>query len=111
MTPARTVEERAYSNVVLLVLPQEVEEIVLAQEIGNISLSLRNAEAADVLPPDQLGTTVSTLFDGERGTWFLKQRLQRFQGQQHTIEKCDGNDCHPEDDRVLRRPLKVPHAP
>jgi pilus assembly protein CpaB len=100
--PLRNGDDRAYQHVALLVLPQEVEEIVLAEEIGTISLSLRHDTDLDVVAPDDLGTTVSTLFNGERGSVLRKQRYIRFQPPS-VVEKCEGNNCHPEEE--------IPSAP
>jgi pilus assembly protein CpaB len=57
--------QRSYTNVTLLCLPQEAEILVLAQEMGSLSLSLRNEEDVDMLD-DRGHTTIHTLLSGER---------------------------------------------
>jgi pilus assembly protein CpaB len=57
--------ERAYGNVTLLVVPQEGEILTLAQELGSLSLMLRNANDLETVDAS-LPTSVSTLFDGEK---------------------------------------------
>jgi pilus assembly protein CpaB len=57
--------ERAYGNVTLLVVPQEGEILTLAQELGSLSLMLRNANDLETIDAS-LPTSVSTLFDGEK---------------------------------------------
>jgi len=56
---------RGYSEVSLLVLPEEAELLVLAQELGNITLVLRHPDEVDV-DSDRGRTTVQTLLTGER---------------------------------------------
>ena len=57
--------DRAYSNVTLLVVPEEAEILNLAQELGSLSMSLRNDD--DISTTDsRRATTVKTLFDGEK---------------------------------------------
>jgi len=62
-----TEEDRAYSTVTLHVLPEAVEMLVLAQDLGTLYLSLRNPEDNEIR--DLLGegrTTMTTLLTGER---------------------------------------------
>jgi pilus assembly protein CpaB len=57
--------QRDYSNVTLLLIPEEAEIVTLGAELGSLSLSLRNEE--DVDPIEERGrATVKTLLSGER---------------------------------------------
>ncbi|MCL2626676.1 MAG: Flp pilus assembly protein CpaB [Cystobacterineae bacterium] len=56
--------DRKYSEVSLLVLPEDVEQLALAQELGSLTLSLRNEEDTDV-SSDMRKTTIRTLTDPE----------------------------------------------
>jgi len=67
--------QRDYSNVTLLVIPEEAEILTLAAELGALSLSLRHEE--DVEPIEERGrTTVRTLLSGER-TKSSQQKRQK----------------------------------
>lgn len=67
--------QRDYSNVTLLLIPEEAEIVTLAAELGSLSLSLRNEE--DVDPIEERGrATVQTLLSGER-TKSNQQRRQQ----------------------------------
>ena len=57
--------ERTYSNVTLLVVPEEAEILTLAQELGSLTLSLRNDEDTSTTT-NRAPTSVRTLFDGEK---------------------------------------------
>ncbi len=57
--------ERSYGNVTLMVVPEEGEILTLAQEMGNLTLALRNDDDLDTIN-NRAPTTVRTLFDGER---------------------------------------------
>ncbi|MCL2012133.1 MAG: Flp pilus assembly protein CpaB [Cystobacterineae bacterium] len=57
-----TEEERSYSEISLMVLPEEVEQLALAQDLGTLLLSLRNEEDADSVSGGSK-TTSGTLFD------------------------------------------------
>ncbi len=57
--------QREYSNVSVLVIPEEAEILVLASELGSLTMSLRNEEDVDVM--DERGrATINTLLSGER---------------------------------------------
>ncbi|MBL8935295.1 MAG: Flp pilus assembly protein CpaB [Archangium sp.] len=58
--------QRDYANVSLLVIPEEAEILVLAQELGALTLSLRNDDDPDVGTERNHYTSIRTLFDGER---------------------------------------------
>jgi len=65
--------QREYTNVSLLVLPEEAEILVLAQELGQLTLTLRNED--DVDEPIARGrTTLATLLSGERAIRLKKIR-------------------------------------
>ena len=57
--------QRMYSNVSLLVLPEEAEILVLAQETGSLVLSLRNEDDVDTME-ERGRATINTLLSGER---------------------------------------------
>jgi pilus assembly protein CpaB len=65
--------QRDYNNVSLLVLPEEAEILVLAQELGNLTLSLRNEDDVDQLE-DRGQTTLATILSGERAKMLETKR-------------------------------------
>jgi pilus assembly protein CpaB len=65
--------ERTYGNVTLMVVPEEGEILTLAQELGNLTLALRNEDDIDTIN-NRLPTSVRTLFDGERRSIHQKER-------------------------------------
>lgn len=69
---------RAYSDVSLLVLPEEAELLVLAQEMGNLTLVLRHPDELEA-ERDRGRATVSTLLTGERSRALEKMRRERVQ--------------------------------
>ncbi len=64
--------QRNYSDISLLVIPEEAEILVLAQELGNLTLSLRNEDDVDIIE-ERGRATISTLLSGER-TRVLEQK-------------------------------------
>ncbi len=58
-------QDREYANVSLLVLPEEAEILVLAQELGALTLSLRNEDDVDIIE-ERGRATISSLLSGER---------------------------------------------
>jgi pilus assembly protein CpaB len=70
--------ERAYGHVSLLVIPEEAEILVLSQELGNLTLSLRNEEDIDVLE-ERGRATISTLLSGERTKVLQQKRFNTIQ--------------------------------
>ena len=64
--------QREYAHVSLLVLPEEAEILVLASELGELRLSLRNEEDVDILE-ERGRATIHTLLSGER-TRVLQER-------------------------------------
>jgi pilus assembly protein CpaB len=64
--------QREYNHVSLMVLPEEAEILVLAQELGTLTLSLRNEDDVDLIE-ERGRATISTLLSGER-TRVLEQK-------------------------------------
>ncbi len=64
--------QREYNNISLLVIPEEAEILVLASELGNLTLSLRNEDDVDIIE-ERGRATISTLLSGER-TRVLEQK-------------------------------------
>jgi pilus assembly protein CpaB len=70
--------QRDYSNVSLMVIPEEAEILVLAQELGELTLSLRNEDDVDML--DERGrATIHTLLSGERTRALQEKRREIIQ--------------------------------
>lgn len=67
-----------YSNLTLLVLPAEAEILVLAQELGQLYMTLRNPEDLDVYQ-ERARTTISTLITGERVKELREERYNTIQ--------------------------------
>lgn len=70
--------QREYTNLSLLVLPAEAEMLVLAGELGSLSLSLRNEDDVDMIE-EQGRATIHTLLSGERTKELRKQRMTTIQ--------------------------------
>jgi pilus assembly protein CpaB len=70
--------ERAYGHVSLMVLPEEAEMLVLAQELGGLTFTLRNEEDLDVLE-ERGRATISTLLSGERTKVLQMKRFNTIQ--------------------------------
>lgn len=64
--------QREYNNISLLVIPEEAEILVLASELGELTLSLRNEDDVDIIE-ERGRATISTLLSGER-TRVLEQK-------------------------------------
>lgn len=69
---------RGYTDVSLLVLPEEAELLVLAQEMGTITLVLRHPDEAEV-ERERGRATVGTLLTGERSRALEQIRRERVQ--------------------------------
>jgi len=54
--------ERSYAEVSLMILPEDVEQLALAQELGTLILSLRNDEDSEMIAENRR-TTIRTLTD------------------------------------------------
>jgi pilus assembly protein CpaB len=70
--------DTGYNTVTLLVLPEEAEILVLAQELGSLYLSLRNAEDISIFE-ERARTTIQTLLTGERVRKLQQRRYQTIQ--------------------------------
>jgi pilus assembly protein CpaB len=70
--------ESTYGSVTLLVLPDEAEILVLAQELGSLYLSLRNSEDIGIFE-ERARTTFETLLTGERMKKLQERRYQTIQ--------------------------------
>lgn len=65
--------QREYSDVSLIVGPEEAEAVVLAAELGTLSLALRNEEDVDTFT-ERGRATISTLLSGERAKAIREKR-------------------------------------
>ncbi len=70
--------QREYSTVSLLVIPEEAEILVLAAELGQLVLSLRNEDDVDVLE-ERGRATINTLLSGERTRVLQQKRFNTIQ--------------------------------
>ena len=69
---------KQYSNCTFLVLPEEAEIVVLAAQMGSLTLTLRNPE--DIGGEEERArATIETLLTGERVKALKKKRLQTIQ--------------------------------
>ncbi|PID38828.1 MAG: Flp pilus assembly protein CpaB [Proteobacteria bacterium] len=75
---SQTRRARQYGTVTLLVLPEEAEIMVLAQELGTLYLSLRNAEDISIFE-ERARTTIETLLTGERVKKLQQRRYRTIQ--------------------------------
>lgn len=77
-TPATGEEDRRFGTVTLLVLPEEAEMITLAQELGALTLLLRNPDDLDV---QEKRTVVDQkmLFTGDRASELQQRRYRTIQ--------------------------------
>lgn len=72
--------KKSFTNVSLMVLPEEAEIVTLAQEMGTLTLSLRNPEDLDH-SEDRGRTTQQTLLTGERVKALQRVRFNTVQVQ------------------------------
>ena len=70
--------QREYNNVSLLVLPEEAEMLVLSQELGALTFTLRNEDDIDVLA-ERGRATINTLLSGERTKVLQQKRFNTIQ--------------------------------
>jgi len=70
--------EKAYNTVTVHVLPEAVEMLVLAQELGTLYLSLRNPEDNNIQDLGDGKTTMTTLLTGERSKRISTQQNKIF---------------------------------
>lgn len=80
--------QREYSNVSVMVLPEEAEMLVLAQELGTLTLSLRNDEDVEVMN-ERARTTIGGLIAGERLKVLqkIRQSVIVYKGAGQTVEQ------------------------
>src|SRR3954468_19108644 len=70
--------QREYSNVSVLVIPEEAEMLVLASELGGLTMSLRNEDDVDVIE-ERGRATINTLLSGERTRVLQQKRFNTIQ--------------------------------
>jgi pilus assembly protein CpaB len=70
--------QRDYNNVSLLVIPEEAEILVLAQELGGLTLALRNEDDVDMME-ERGRATINTLLSGERTRVLQQKRFNTIQ--------------------------------
>ncbi len=70
--------QRAYNNVSVLVVPEEAEILVLAQDLGKLTFTLRNEEDIDVME-ERGRATIGTLLSGERTKVLQQKRFNTIQ--------------------------------
>ena len=70
--------ERTYGNVSLMLLPEEAEMLVLAQQLGGLTFTLRNEDDLDVME-ERGRATVNTLLSGERTRVLQQKRFNTIQ--------------------------------
>jgi pilus assembly protein CpaB len=78
MTVYATEEDKKYSHVVLLTLPQEAEILTLGQETGTLTLTLRNPRDLERNEERKGKTDAKSLLTGEQSELF-KKRASTFQ--------------------------------
>ncbi len=70
--------QRDYNNVSLLVIPEEAELLVLAQDLGSLTLTLRHEDDVDVIE-ERGRATMNTLLSGERTRVLQQKRFNTIQ--------------------------------
>lgn len=73
-----TENERSYNTVTVHVLPEAAEMLILAQDLGTLYLSLRNAEDNEIADLADARTTVKTLLTGERSKQISRTQSKIF---------------------------------
>jgi pilus assembly protein CpaB len=71
-------EEKRFSTVTLLALPEEAEMLTVAQELGTLTLLLRNPDDLDAQEKRSV-VDEKTLFAGERASELQRQRYRTIQ--------------------------------
>lgn len=89
LPPGGAVRAHDYATVTVLVHPEEAEVLVLAQELGSLYLSLRNAEDPGVFEV-RAKTTIDTLITGERMKKLREKRFRSFQRLKKIIRGVGG---------------------
>lgn len=70
--------ERTYGHVSLMLLPEEAEMLVLAQQLGRLTFTLRHEDDLDVLE-ERGRATIGTLLSGERTKVLQMKRFNTIQ--------------------------------
>lgn len=70
--------QQDYNNVSLLVIPEEAEILVLAQDLGALTLTLRNEDDVDVIE-ERGRASINTLLSGERTRVLQQKRFNTIQ--------------------------------
>ncbi|MCC6333512.1 MAG: Flp pilus assembly protein CpaB [Myxococcales bacterium] len=70
--------QRDYNHLSLLLLPEEAEMVVLAQELGALTFTLRNEDDIDVLA-ERGRATINTILSGERTKVLQQKRFNTIQ--------------------------------
>ncbi len=83
--------QREFSNVSLLVIPEEAEILVLAQELGSLTLSLRNEDDVDPGPERTRHSSINTLLSGERMAALQKLRVNQIQFIKGNVTSMESN--------------------
>jgi pilus assembly protein CpaB len=81
--------QREYNNISLMVLPEEAEILVLATELGQLTLTLRNEDDVDLIE-ERGRATISTLLSGERTRVLEQKRREIIQIIKGGAEKAAG---------------------
>lgn len=81
--------DRNYSNLTLLLLPEEAEILSLATQMGDLTFTLRNPEDIDV-QEERGRATLQTLITGERIKALQKQRTSSIQVIRGTDQQNQG---------------------
>lgn len=81
--------QREYNNISLMVLPEEAEILVLATELGALTLTLRNEDDVDLIE-ERGRATISTLLSGERTRVLEQKRREIIQIIKGGAEKAAG---------------------
>src|SRR3954463_10810190 len=77
-TPAVADQDRRYTTVTLLVLPEEAEILTLAQETGTLTLLLRNPEDLD-FQDKRTGVDQKQILTGDRASELQQKRYKTIQ--------------------------------
>ncbi|MFP2932648.1 Flp pilus assembly protein CpaB [Pyxidicoccus sp. 3LG] len=81
--------QRDYSDISLMVLPEEAEILVLATDLGELTLTLRNEDDVDLIE-ERGRATISTLLSGERTRVLEQKRREIIQIIKGGAEKAAG---------------------
>ncbi len=82
--------QRDYNNISLMVIPEEAEILVLAQDLGALSLSLRNEDDVDAIE-ERGRATINTLLSGQRMTVLAEKRKKLVEVIRNTTSSNEGS--------------------